>query len=421
MARERLSVRVHPAPFWFGFGFGSFGQIVSGETQHVYAPAPVQFCSVEEEHTLASEISKLSPAWSHTAALTVDGHLLLAGFLGGCPQQRAQLPANGCQDLLAAEKYMLLKFKGSVECWSTDSLHSGSLQGNPVWKMDLPVHTEKALPLAADGYVMPRPPFFKQLPCEIRVQKLVLGLEHALLLSTDWEVFTWGSGRHGQLGHGGLENVSEPLVVEALTGMSMGAVAAGSWHSVSISVAGDLYIWGWNESGQLGFPSKKLAEDSLHVTHFTQKEIVQGKPSSPYKASQETKNTTVEEGNTERCTDQKISSLKETLRSSPKNCAHTSEFISIQAFPALLDLPQESEVLKVSCGSRHTAVVTREGHLYTWGWGAYGQLGHGDTNSLDHPRIVECFSQKQMCVKDVVCGLWNTFVLCSPTTTGLQS
>lgn len=35
-------------------------------------------------------------------------------------------------------------------------------------------------------------------------------------------------------------------------------------------------------------------------------------------------------------------------------------FISIQAFPALLDLPQQLEVSRVSCGSRHTAVVTSE-------------------------------------------------------------
>lgn len=410
-ARESLNVYVHPGSLWFGFGFGSFGQIVSGETQQVYAPVPVQFCPVDKECTRPSAIGKLSPAWSHTTALTVDGHLLLAGFLGGCPQQCSHFPSNGCQDILAVEKYVLLKFKDCVECWNTESLHSGSLHGNPVWKKDLPVHTEKALPLAADGYVMPKPPFFKQLPCEIRVQKLVLGLEHALLVSANWEVFTWGSGRHGQLGHGGLENVLEPLVVEALRGMAMGDVAAGSWHSVSISVAGDLYIWGWNESGQLGLPSKKLVEDSLHEPRFTQKEIVQGKPGSPSKIAEKT--ATTEEGNAERCTGQKSSSFTESPGLSPKNCAHASEFISIQAFPALLDLPQESEVLKVSCGTRHTAVVTREGHLYTWGWGAYGQLGHGDTDSLDQPKLVECFSQKELCVKNVMCGLWNTFVLCS--------
>lgn len=33
-------------------------------------------------------------------------------------------------------------------------------------------------------------------------------------------------------------------------------------------------------------------------------------------------------------------------------------FISIQAFPALLDVAPSCEIMAVSCGSRHTATVT---------------------------------------------------------------
>lgn len=85
-------------------------------------------------------------------------------------------------------------------------------------------------------------------------------------------------------------------------------------------------------------------------------------------------------------------------------------FITIQPFPALLDLPLGSEAAEASCGSRHTAVVTRTGELYTWGWGKYGQLGHGDTQSLDQPRCVEFFVAQQLRVQAVSCGPWNTYV-----------
>ncbi|XP_007433694.1 RCC1 domain-containing protein 1, partial [Python bivittatus] len=84
-------------------------------------------------------------------------------------------------------------------------------------------------------------------------------------------------------------------------------------------------------------------------------------------------------------------------------------FISVQAFPALLDLPQEAEVRRVSCGSRHTAAVTRTGHLYTWGWGKYGQLGHQDTATSDQPRRVCYFVDRNLSVQDVVCGPWTTY------------
>ncbi|NXH43815.1 RCCD1 protein, partial [Dicaeum eximium] len=85
-------------------------------------------------------------------------------------------------------------------------------------------------------------------------------------------------------------------------------------------------------------------------------------------------------------------------------------FISIQAFPALLDLPQEPEVSAVSCGSRHTAAVTRGGELYTWGWGKYGQLGHGNSSSSDRARRVEHLVAEGLRVEEVVCGPWTTYV-----------
>ncbi|XP_016399022.1 RCC1 domain-containing protein 1-like, partial [Sinocyclocheilus rhinocerous] len=179
---------------------------------------------------------------------------------------------------------------------------------------------------------------------------------------------------HGQLGHGALASQEEPQVVEALWGVPIRAVSAGSWHSASVSAGGDLYMWGWNESGQLGLPSRGLEEEQLR-----------GKSS----------------GNTEK-----------PINEDEKKEADV--FISIQALPALVDVPNVSEISRISCGSRHTAAVTGTGDLYTWGWGHYGQLGHGTENSTDEPTLVDYFPSHRMCVKDVICGLWNTFVSAVP-------
>ncbi|NXL66152.1 RCCD1 protein, partial [Chordeiles acutipennis] len=93
--------------------------------------------------------------------------------------------------------------------------------------------------------------------------------------------------------------------------------------------------------------------------------------------------------------------------------AEDASFISIQAFPALLDLPQDLQVSAVSCGSRHTAVVTREcpaGIVCVLSAGKYGQLGHGDNASSDHPRRVEYLVAKGLQAEEVVCGPWTTYV-----------
>ncbi|NXA05075.1 RCCD1 protein, partial [Sapayoa aenigma] len=41
--------------------------------------------------------------------------------------------------------------------------------------------------------------------------------------------------RHGQLGHGTLESELQPRLVEALAGVAMQVVAAGGWHSATVS------------------------------------------------------------------------------------------------------------------------------------------------------------------------------------------
>lgn len=83
---------------------------------------------------------------------------------------------------------------------------------------------------------------------------LSAGQEHILLLSESGQVLSYGHGSRGQLGHGNLENVvdTNAVVVEALDGIRCKAVAAGGWHSMALTEAGDVYVWGWNESGQLG-------------------------------------------------------------------------------------------------------------------------------------------------------------------------
>lgn len=152
-------------------------------------------------------------------------------------------------------------------------------------------------------------------------------------------------------------------------------VSAGWSYTALVTQTGDIYIWGWNESGQLALPTRSGTEN---------------------KAEREEATELNEDG------------LKEEL--AVADAGAPAHFIAIQPFPALLDLPLGSDAVMASCGSRHTAVVTRTGELYTWGWGKYGQLGHKDSTSLDRPCCVEYFVERQLEVRAVTCGPWNTYV-----------
>lgn len=45
-------------------------------------------------------------------------------------------------------------------------------------------------------------------------------------------------------------------------------------------------------------------------------------------------------------------------------------------------------IKEVTCGSYHTAAVTVNGGLYTWGGGMYGKLGHGTETGCTEPKEV---------------------------------
>jgi len=72
-------------------------------------------------------------------------------------------------------------------------------------------------------------------------------------------------------------------------------------------------------------------------------------------------------------------------------------------------------VVTIAAGGTHSAAVTKQGEMYTWGNGKYGQLGHGDTESLFKPRLVRelARSGEDEHIISVACGAQHTLALTS--------
>jgi len=56
--------------------------------------------------------------------------------------------------------------------------------------------------------------------------------------------------------------------------------------------------------------------------------------------------------------------------------------------PKLIDTLLAKRVFYIACGSAHSAAITSDGELYTWGQGQYGRLGHSDEVSQHTPKLV---------------------------------
>lgn len=93
-----------------------------------------------------------------------------------------------------------------------------------------------------------------------------------IAILADGSVWTWGSGRQGQLGNGTRTSSEVPVPVTTPPGVRFVKINSGGFASYAIDGAGRLWAWGANRNGQLGTGSGARAQaDPIDVgIHLTQ-------------------------------------------------------------------------------------------------------------------------------------------------------
>jgi alpha-tubulin suppressor-like RCC1 family protein len=156
------------------------------------------------------------------------------------------------------------------------------------------------------------------------VVEVAAGLLHTLALTESGQLYSFGANNDGQLGrkttHGPGEWANPTPTLVALSGQDgpVVQIAAGRTSSFAVTESGQLYAFGENRFGQLGF-----AENSGPGPD-------------------------------------------------PSENAHPT--------PTLVSLPGDPPVAEVAAGSFHTLVLTDEGQLYAFGKNTFGELGNPTNN-----------------------------------------
>ncbi|KMT19500.1 hypothetical protein BVRB_1g011230 [Beta vulgaris subsp. vulgaris] len=236
----------------------------------------------------------------------------------------------------------------------------------------------------------------------LQVASVTCGPWHTALITSTGQLFTFGDGTFGVLGHGDRENVSYPREVESLSGLRTIAAACGVWHTAAVveviatqsnsSISsGKLFTWGDGDKNRLGQGDKdprlkptcvpSLIEYNFHkvacghsltvglttVGHvFTMGSTVYGQLGNPF-------------------SDGKLPCLVE-------------------------DRLGNETVEEIACGAYHVAVLTSRNEVYTWGKGANGRLGHGDIEDRKTPTLVEALKDRH--VKYITCGSTYSAAIC---------
>lgn len=93
-----------------------------------------------------------------------------------------------------------------------------------------------------------------------KVKAIAAAKHHTVIATEGGEVFTWGSNREGQLGYTSVDTQPTPRRVSSLKSKIV-AVAAANKHTAVVSDSGEVFTWGCNKEGQLGYGTSKSASN----------------------------------------------------------------------------------------------------------------------------------------------------------------
>ena len=90
-------------------------------------------------------------------------------------------------------------------------------------------------------------------PDRVSCTFLAAGAHHSIALGSGGKMFSWGSNQYGQIGDGGKTKlVSTPKMNVSLRKEWIVDATAGDMHTIAVTEAGDLWTWGRGTEGQLG-------------------------------------------------------------------------------------------------------------------------------------------------------------------------
>jgi len=173
---------------------------------------------------------------------------------------------------------------------------------------------------------------------------------------------------------------------------------AGGGHSALLTHTGELYLWGWNESGQLGRVSNIISDDK--DLPFSENVV---RPLQDIKVEQAClghNHTILIEKETGR-----VVCFGENGRGQV-DASSTNTSIHTPLTP--VDLANEGFV-DVAAGLFHSAAITKDGELVTWGCGRFGQsLPPSDASTS---KVGRWRPNDGVPLKQVSCGRRHTVVL----------
>ncbi|KAK4707428.1 hypothetical protein R3W88_033029 [Solanum pinnatisectum] len=185
-----------------------------------------------------------------------------------------------------------------------------------------------------------------------RVKAVVAAKHHTVIATEAGEVFTWGSNREGQLGYTSVDSQPTPRRVSSLRSKVV-ALAAANKHTVVVSDLGEVFTWGCNKEGQLGYGTSNSASNyAPRVVEYLKGKAFVGVAAAKYH--------TIVLGS-----DGEVFTWGHRLVT-PKRVVIGRFLKKMGNIPMKFHRKERLHVVAIAAGNTHSVALTEDGTLFYW-------------------------------------------------------